>query len=217
MQEDVLLLHGLSKSTVIMEKMEKFLIGRGYYCHNIGYESQKLGILECAQSVASQIKQSRVGREEHPLHVVAHSLGGLVAWVLILTLCPEINWGRVVQMGTPMQGSFLVRKLSKFGLYRRVFGKAGIELGEYGKALKPMNKECGVIAGTRPDYASPSIFWLGFKGHDARLFIDETKFEGMTDFLQFPAIHTNLPETPGVILQTVAFLKAGKFCKTEEG
>jgi hypothetical protein len=48
------------------------------------------------------------------------------------------------------------------------------------------------------------FIWLGLKNHDGKIRVEETKVEGMMDFLQFPAVHTELPNTPGIILQTFA-------------
>jgi pimeloyl-ACP methyl ester carboxylesterase len=214
LENDVLLLHGITKSPQIMQNMENFLTSRGYCCHNIGYDSINLSILDCAKSVAKQLKKSRQGRENFGLDVVGHSLGGLVAWTLILTLCPDIKWNRVVMLGTPIQGSQLVKNLSRFAFYRRHFGPAGIEIASYGKKLRPIDKDCGVIAGTRCSIVDRLFFiWLGLKNHDGKIRVEETKVEGMMDFLQFPAVHTELPNTPGIILQTFFFLQEGRFAK----
>jgi pimeloyl-ACP methyl ester carboxylesterase len=216
-ENDVLLLHGLSKSKQIMQEMEKFLNCRGYCCHNIGYDSTHLSIDDCAKSVAKQLEKSRVGRENYPLDVVGHSLGGLVAWALILEICPDIKWNRVVMLGTPIQGSILVKNLSRFSFYRRSYGPAAIEIAGYGKKLRPIDKICGVIAGTRSSiFDRIFVMWLRFKGHDGKILVEETKVEGMTDFLEFPAAHAQLPKVPGIILQTFFFLQKGKFAKKDK-
>ena len=97
-----------------------------------------------------------------------------------------------------------------------MYGKAGVEIANYGKKLRPINKECGVIAGNASSMPD-RIFaiWLGLKGHDGKILVDETRVDGMTDFLQFTAVHPELPKTPGVILQTLSFLQAGQFCGTK--
>jgi pimeloyl-ACP methyl ester carboxylesterase len=217
MAKDVLLLHGLSKSPHIMADMERFLAHKGYHCHNIGYDSMKLSIFECAQSVLARLQKSRLGREEIILDVVAHSLGGLVSLLLISQLCPTENWGRVVLLGTPIQGSLLAQQLSQFWLYRRWYGKAGVEVGNYGKTLDPIDNQCGVIAGTAssiPDRLFAG--WLGWEGHDGKILAAETKIDNMTDYLEFPATHPQLPKVPGIMLQTLSFLKTGHFCQATE-
>jgi pimeloyl-ACP methyl ester carboxylesterase len=214
MSQDVLLLHGLNKTPDMMREMESALTRRGYHCYNIGYASTQLSIHDCARSVAEQLQAARVGREQTPLHVVGHSLGGLIAWTLIQQLCPGLPWGRVVMLGTPIQGSELVKNLNRYRLYRRTYGKAGMEIEDYGLSLRPINKPCGVIAGTITDWLGYiGIRWIGRTGHDGRVLIEETKVKGMSDFLQFPAVHPMLPKTPGVILQTLSFLETERFCK----
>lgn len=212
--KDVLLLHGLSKDCEIMQDMADFLSNRDYHCHNISYDSLTLTIQDCVRSVAKQFKQSRTGREQYPVHVIAHSLGGLIACVLITELCPEINWGRVVFLGTPFKGSKLAKKLSQFSFYRRTYGPAGVELGDSNRRFTALDKEYGVIAGTKSTFLD-RVFavWLGWSEHDGKVRIAETKIPGMKDFLLLPAVHAKLPKTPGVILQTHSFLEKGFFRK----
>jgi hypothetical protein len=113
-----------------------------------------------------------------------------------------------------MQGSLLVKRLSRFWLYRWRYGTAGVEIADYGLRLRPINRSCGVIAGNICDRLGRiAIKWLGQIGHDGRILIEETQVKGMADFLEFPTTHPLLPKTPGVILQTISFLKKGAFCK----
>lgn len=214
MSQDVLLLHGLSKDAAMMHPMQRALSQRGYCCYNISYPSTRLTIRGCAEFVLQKLQSLRVGREDKLLHVVGHSMGGLVALTIMTQLNPNLQWGRVVLLGTPLQGSLLVKRLLKFSLYRWYYGQAGCEIADYGLLLPAIKQPLGVIAGTLCDKLGFLVIkWLGRTGHDGRILIAETQVDCMTDFLEFPTTHPQLPKESGVILQVLSFLKTEKFCR----
>ncbi len=62
-----------------------------------------------------------------PLHVVTHSMGGLLARSYLTRHRPAAL-GRVVMLGPPNGGSEVADLLVRTALYRRMFGPAGAQL-----------------------------------------------------------------------------------------
>ena len=86
------------------------------------------------------------------LHVVAHSMGGLLARAYLARHRPA-RLGRVVMLGTPNGGSEVADLLRGWPLYRLVFGPAGQQLvTAQAEALRAafgaVDYELGSLAGT---------------------------------------------------------------------
>jgi len=205
-EESVVLLHALAGTRISLLYLEHRLRKAGFITFNRGYPSTRKPIEELAAYVAS-----RLPKGEKPLHFVTHSMGGIVLRKLVEnTSLP--NLGRVVMFAPPNKGSRLADRLRGKWLYRMVFGPAGQQLGneadDLPNSLGPVDFELGVIAGTR------SIGRLVKAPSDGRVTVDETKVEGMTDFIEVPASHTFIVLNRLAINQAVYFLRQGRFYRS---
>lgn len=207
--DTVALVHGLGRTRRSMRPVENYLRERGYEVANIGYPSRKMPIEALAEQVGAEIR-ARCAGPERRVHVVTHSLGGILLRCYLKD--HEIpNLGRVVMLGPPNQGSAVADVLSKGGFLRAVMGPAAAQLGTTGvpAQLGPVKFELGVIAG--------SASWVPFvsrvlaKPHDGLVSVESAQVEGMRDLLVVPRSHTFLMRDAEVLRQVECFLRDGKF------
>jgi triacylglycerol lipase len=205
----VVLLHGLGRSPLSMRYAERHLQRAGFEPLAIGYPSRRDPIEALARFVADRLPRDPA----RPLHFLTHSLGGIVLRVLMRTRRPP-NLGRVVMLGPPNGGSQLAGRMSGLWLYRRVMGPAGQELvagpGCVPLSLGPVDFELGVIAGRR----SLDPFRLLVRGvSDGKVCLDETRVDGMADWLCVPRGHAFLMLDAKILDQAVHFLLHGRFAR----
>ena len=208
--EQVVLLHGITRSDNDMRSMKEFLSSHGYRVINLGYPSTSHSIEELASGVASRLQQEI--DPSVPVHFVGHSMGGLVIRALLNRYRPD-NLGRVVQIGTPNHGSEVADFLKNDWLYRLFFGPAGQQLVTQGagieKLLGEVDYEMGVIAG---DLSIDPISSNLISGpDDGKVSVESTKVKGMRDHDIVPVMHSLQTRSPMVQRRVLRFLKFGGF------
>jgi pimeloyl-ACP methyl ester carboxylesterase len=211
--ECVVLLHGLSRSSLSMNKMERALIEAGYSTANIDYPSRDHVIEELALiAVSAGIAECRAQAVPERVHFVTHSLGGiLVRQYLSEYELPEL--GRVVMLGPPNQGSAAVDALRDVPGFDWINGPAGRQLGKGANSvplkLGPANFELGVIAGTRT--IDPVTSAVLPDPDDGKVSVVDTRLEGMADFVVVEHSHAFMMRMSRVIELTKSFLVTGSF------
>jgi len=212
-QEEVILLHGLCRTSHSMVKMERALTNAGYKVRNVDYPSRTASIQKLADDAIGKAVNDCRQDGATKINFVTHSLGGiLVRSYLARYSIP--NLGRVVMLAPPNQGSEVVDKLGWLFLFKWINGPAGNELGT-GKnstpnKLGPANFPVGIIAGDR------SINWINSLllipgSDDGKVSVERTKLAGMTDHIVIHAAHPFIMKNGEAIRQTIQFLRAGKF------
>jgi len=147
--------------------------------------------------------------DDEQIHMVAHSLGGLLIRRLLYEF-PGQKPGRIVTLGTPHLGSFVARQLNKHFFGRLLFGKS-LHYGLLGD-VPPWNgdHEIGVIAGNRGWGVGRLVTRLP-KPNDGTVVLEETPLPGMNDYRVFPVNHIGLMFSKPVAEQVVHFLLHGRF------
>jgi hypothetical protein len=213
-KEEVILLHGLCRTSRSMAVMEKALTQAGYKVWNIDYPSRTATIEQLAETVVGRAVADCENDGATRIHFVTHSLGGILVRSY-LARHVIANLGRVVMLGPPNQGSEVVDKLGGWRLFKKINGPAGNELGT-GKdsvpnQLGPADFCAGIIAGNR------SINWINswlIPGRDdGKVSVERTKLAGMADWIQLPVSHPFIMRNSTAIRQTICFLRAGKFAR----
>jgi triacylglycerol lipase len=214
MNEHVILLHGLCRTSASMTKMERALTQAGYRVWNIDYPSRTNTVAGLSESVLpAAIRDCRKAGAER-IHFVGHSLGAiLIRDYLARHELAEV--GRVVMLGPPNRGSEVVDKLGSWWLFRKINGPAGSELGTAPDSapnrIAPLhsNIAVGIIAGNR------SINWINslmIPGpDDGKVSVDRTRLKDATGHLVLRTAHPFLMKNSIAIKQTIRFLRDGQF------
>lgn len=211
--ECVVLLHGLMRSSTSMNKMERELEEAGFVTANIEYPSRDHTIEELADiAVPDGLAACREHEDIERIHFVTHSLGGiLVRQYLSENDIPEL--GRVVMLGPPNQGSPAADEMADVPGFDWLNGPAGKQLGKGEDSvplkLGPANFELGVIAGNRT--IDPITSAVLPDPDDGRVSVEDTKLEGMTDFVVVEHSHAFMMRMQRPIELTIAFLRDGLF------
>ena len=145
-----------------------------------------------------------------PVHLVGHSLGGLLL-LRFAAAHPELPLGRLVLLGSPVNGSRAARGFAELPGASIFFGHlAGTELLRDGRPRWQGPAEVGVIAG------SHSLGFGRFLGHlpepnDGTVAVEETDLDGASDHIVLPVSHTGLLASESVVVATARFLNSGRF------
>lgn len=208
----VILLHGLARTSKSMRPLAEALQAANYHVVNVGYPSRKFPIAQLAElAIAPALCKCR---EHTPtnIHFITHSLGGILLRQYVSNHnIPELK--RVVMFAPPNKGSQVVDKLKNVPGFTALNGPAGKELGTNADSLPntlgPVTFDLGVIAGTR------SINWILSlylpNPDDGKVSLENTKIEGMRDFLSVPVSHPFIMKDKNTIRQSVNYLKLGHF------
>ena len=213
--ECVVLLHGLARTAASMVVLDSALTRAGFTVANVDYPSRKHAIEKLApMAMELGIEECR-GRGGSVIHFVTHSMGGiLVRYYLADHRLPEL--GRVVMLAPPNKGSDISDELHAVPGLGLLSGPADLQLGT-GKdslplKLGPPRFELGVIAGTRS--INPILSAIIPNIDDGKVSVENTKLEGMVDFIALPHTHTFMMRSSSVIRQTIHFLRNGRFERT---
>ncbi|MBY4596567.1 alpha/beta fold hydrolase [bacterium BD-1] len=179
------------------------LRGFGYRAEVFDYASLLHGPAPSVDRLAARLLALSPG----PVHLVGHSLGGLVALETAASYA-GLPPGRIVCLGSPLAGSSAAR-----GMARR---HLGFWLGRSGTLLRsglhalPPGREVGMVAGS---HAVGLGQWFGdFDGlSDGTVAVWETRLPGLADHRVLPASHSGLLFDARVADLVAGFLRDGRF------
>lgn len=209
----VVLLHGLARTAISMNPMQRALIDEGFETANIDYASRDDTVEVLAETVIPEgLEACRSKGSVGHIHFVTHSLGGiLLRQYLSMHSIPDL--GRVVMLGPPNQGSVAVDELRNVPGFDWLNGPAGLQLGKGEDSvplkLGPATFELGVIAGNRTiDPITSSVLE---NPDDGRVSVEDTKLDGMADFIVVEHSHAFMMRMRRPIDLTIRFLESGSF------
>lgn len=210
MQDCVVLLHGLNRTSRSMNRLARELEADGYRVINQGYPSTGDKIKDLVPWVARAVAECGDAR----IHFVTHSMGGIVLRrYLALEDQPSQQMGRAVMLGPPNHGSEIVDSLGDWPVLQWMNGPALQELStdrdKGPAALGPVTMETGVIAGDR--CLNPLAALILPTPSDGKVSVSSTRLPGMRDHLVVHSSHTFMMRDREVMDQTRYFLRHGYF------
>jgi pimeloyl-ACP methyl ester carboxylesterase len=205
MVETVVLVHGVWMTGTEMGLLARRLRDCGYQTVLFRYHSLLGTVTENAQLLRRRIN----GLGNSPVHLVGHSLGGL----LILRALHEqadLVSGRIVLLGSPVNGSIIAQRVNRSRLSRWLIGESGEQALLGGRPRWQGRQSLGVIAGTRP--VGVGRLLGGFDGpNDGTVAVSETRLENIAASTSFHSSHFGLVVSKQVAAAVCTFLKQGRF------
>jgi len=205
----VILLHGIWRAKESLRKLQQALSAEGYEAIALNYPSTRGPIEEHAAQLARVLARLEgAGR----ISFVAHSMGALVVR-RYLQDHRDARIRRLVMIAPPNRGSAMANLFDGAGVLRRTFGPAGPQmrsdaLGALAGLAAPWC-EFGVIAGGKGDGRGYNPMLQG--DNDMMVEVENTKLDGMADFLLLPCLHTFILQAPEAIEAVKNFLSIGRF------
>lgn len=207
---NVILLHGICRSSVQMQPLADLLRQNGFTVHNVDYPSTRFDLQRLTEWVWSW--HHDCWSSVLPLNMVGFSMGGLLVRALLNRYKPTMM-GRVVQLAPPNQGSEVADFLMNFPLYHWLYGPAGQQLGTdqhtIANLLGRPDYPLGILAGNRSIDPFSSLLIAG--ADDGKVSVERTILPEMTAHKIIPASHTWFPQNSAVMQETLHFLLYGQF------
>jgi len=212
--KSVILVHGLWYGRPGMVPLARRLKKLGWNCELFGYSSVFSGPDKNVKRLVERVADLQKKGEGGLLHLVGHSLGGLVILKMLAESEIGNTDGRVVLLGSPLNGSAVARRMMGNRLLKPWVGRAG-ELLDVGLDDLAGDREVAAVAGTA-SVGVGRLFADLEKPHDGTVTVAETKVSGLADHLELPVSHSGL-----VLSRTVAdaihrFLRSGRFRKSAD-
>jgi pimeloyl-ACP methyl ester carboxylesterase len=208
------LLHGLMRSSDSMETLVKAFDSRGDMRPvTFTYASTQASIDDHAAALREWVDNL----PGHPrLSFVGHSLGNIVLRRTVAMwqrdgdpeqVLPRMH--RVVMLGPPNQGSSIARQLARLGLFEKITGTSGQELGLVWNDLQeklgtPACPFC-IVAGDLSEGSLQNPLIAGKS--DFVVTLDETKLDGAAENIIVPVLHSFLMSDSRVIDATLKFIE----------
>lgn len=196
----VVLVHGLGAPAAVMRPMQRRFERVGYATQNFGYRSLVGPIEQHGSTLAATLR--RLSTRHDRVHLVTHSMGGIVARCAVLTLASDPDAlgrvGRIVMLAPPNRGSPVATRV------RRLAGRLcppaeqlSQHEGSWIQSLAPLpgGVELGVIAA--------AFDWIV----GAR----NTHLPGQADHVTLAAFHGPLVWHRSAFAHALHFIRHGRF------
>lgn len=211
----VLLFHGLARTRFSMLPLALLLRKHGFISRTVPYPSRKYDCRTLVERFVAPAIQRACDKATGPVHLVTHSLGGILVRLAMGDHPPD-QLGRMVMLAPPNRGSELADKLQPKVLFRWFFGPV---LGQLGtgpdaiwQSLPPLPIETGILAGERRAHPLWKDTLPG--PSDGTVPVERTTAAGSDDHAILAVSHPFIMWKPAVWKQVLRFLRDGRFHPT---
>lgn len=196
MKPRVILVHGLWMRAPVLMYWARGLRKAGFDPVYFSYRS----LLQAPETAMRRLRD--LAMQNPAGHVLAHSLGGLIA-IKALTDCPGFT-GRIICVGSPLAGSQVVRHYAGTALGRLAGGSA--ELLSSGLKEIPDGLSVSVIAGTEPRGLG-RVFHRFHERNDGSVALSETDIPGLSRHVKVRASHSGQLLSKSVLEAAISLLR----------
>ncbi len=177
----------------------------GFDVARFSYASLRDGLEHNADRLASLCREQTPA----PLHLVGHSLGGLLI-LAALERNKDLKAQRVVLIGSPYAGITAAVALARSAIGEKMLGRTLNDWMRMPRPSIPDRVELGVIAGSVPFGLGRLVARLP-RPNDGVVSVEETRVSGAKDSIVLRINHTGMLVSPAVARAACAFLRAGSF------
>lgn len=201
-----MLIHGLGRTQASMLPLSIRLERAGFRTSFAGYKWVNMSLEQGVARVTRQVE--RVARRHGgPIHLVGHSLGGIIA-LRLKRERPDLPIHRVVQFGSPNLGSSVAENLKESPIATLFFGPILAELAEDLTTSEERDPDVAAIAGDEFPVGVTKVYGVN-EPNDGLVTVSSAWGREAGLRLTAPTIHTGLPLSQSVAKATVEFLKTG--------
>lgn len=204
-REAVLLLHGLWMNRFMLLYFARVLERAGFAVQALGYRSMRAPL----EANVDELAQCVAATEAARVHLVGHSLGGVVA-LRYLQRGADARVRRAVLLGSPLSGCRAARALARIPGGHFLLGQSASVWRAPLDTSLDSRFEVGVIAGTRPLGLAHLITRLP-EPNDGVVCVDETRLPGARDRLELDVSHLQMMFDARTARASAAFLASGAF------
>lgn len=196
MSARILLVHGLWMLGPVLTYWARQLRTKGFRPEYFSYRS----LLQTPETAMARLRKAVLYEPE--CHIVAHSLGGIIA-IHAMADCPEFK-GRIVCVGSPLAGSSVVRQHLNTPL-RFAAGRSAKLLSNCVQQV-PAGLHVSAIAGTNPKGLGQLVHRFK-EPNDGSVALSETQIPGLQRHVTVHSSHSGQLFSQAVIEQIVQLLK----------
>lgn len=201
----VVFVHGLWMNGLETLWIRRRMQSRGFAPRAFRYASLHASVEQVVDDLSAGL-----ARLPPPVHLVGHSLGGLML-LKLFELRPDQPPGRVVLMGSPASGSHAAQSVAQWTIGPAVLGPLALaELVRAAPRRWTQSRDLGVIAGSGRLGLGRLVCELP-EPNDGTVAVEETRIEGMTDHVVLPVTHTGMLVSAAVAQRVARFLRSGRF------
>lgn len=198
----VLILHGIWNARSWLAPLARRLRGEGFQTEIFGYPSIFGGPGAAIPALVARLRASG------PIHLVGHSLGGLIA-LEALRSAPDLAVPRLVCLGSPLCGSRAARGLGGHAWSAPLLGRSGAML-RTGCPPWQGGTQVGMVAGNVARGVGRLLARFD-DASDGTVAVAETRLAGLADHCIVAASHTGLVFSAPAARQAARFLRHGRF------
>ena len=207
----IVLVHGIWMHGVAMQFIARLLERHGYRTHRVSYDFLRASPAENAEALWREIRA--LGEER--VHLVGHSLGGIVV-LHLLHARPELDVGRVVLLGSPVLGSGVARRVHESPLLRPLLGRS-VESGLLGGAPGHDGRvPLGVITGNGR-FGLSALLYPSEEAGDGVVAESETLLDNVTERISLPRTHSSMIFSRLCAEHVARFIRTGTFRERRGG
>ena len=202
--DHVIVLHGIWMRGIAMLPLARRLRMAGFSVDALDYPSVVGSWADSASRLADHWRE-HAGRK---VHVVGHSLGGMLA-MHVAASHDDLPDGRIVCLGSPLKGSSAASRMRGLPGGHWLMGQSA-EILHSGLAPWRGQRDVGVIAGSVP-IGLGSVLGVLKSPHDGTVGVEETRLEGIAAHRVVSCTHSGLAFSSDVAEMVVKFLSDGRF------
>ena len=207
-RETVILIPGIGLGGIEFVFFAARLRRKGFHVVTFWKTPWRRPLADTARDLYAKLQEVTSVAGAHKLHLVGHSLGGLLVLQMLRDF-PHQQVGRIVMLGTPLTGCIAARRTLKVPGGRLLLGQALTSFCLCPDLEIPTDCVVGSIAGR-------INLLLGYllcpsRSNDTLVCLEETWHPKLTAHCVLPLSHFNMVNSPEVCRQVAIFLRKSAF------